>query len=81
VRKSLQAGRDINPIAEEIVALHDDVADVHPDAEPHLLTGRPISILLFYSLLHFDSTLHGIHSAGEIGDETVARRVEDPTAM
>jgi ISXO2-like transposase domain len=25
--------------------------------------------------------LHGIHGAGEISDETVARRVEDPTAM
>jgi hypothetical protein len=25
--------------------------------------------------------LHGIHGAGEIGDEAVARRVEDPTAM
>jgi hypothetical protein len=25
--------------------------------------------------------LNGIHSAGEIGDEAIARRVEDPTAM
>jgi hypothetical protein len=54
---------------------------VDADPEPHLLTGRPISILLFYSLLHFDSTLHGIHGAGEIGHETVASRVEDPTTM
>jgi hypothetical protein len=25
--------------------------------------------------------LHGIHGTGEIGDEAVASRVEDPTAM
>jgi hypothetical protein len=31
--------------------------------------------------LNRDSRLHGIHGTGEIGDETVTRRVEDPTAM
>jgi hypothetical protein len=28
-----------------------------------------------------DCTLNGIHRAGEISDETVARRVEDPASM
>jgi hypothetical protein len=32
-------------------------------------------------LLNFDCAFHGVHSAGEIGDETVARGVEDPTPM
>ena len=81
LRKSLQPGRDIDGIAEEIVALNHDVADVDADPKSHLLTGRSIRILLGYGVLNFDSTLHGVHSAGEIGDEAVARRVEDPTAM
>jgi hypothetical protein len=38
-------------------------------------------ILLGYSVLHRDSTLHGIHSAGEIGKNAVTSRVEDPTSM
>src|SRR5258708_23978655 len=54
---------------------------MYADAEPHLLGGRSIRILLSDRLLNLDGTLHGIHGAGEIGDETVARRVEDPTAM
>ena len=81
LRKSFQPGRDIDGIAEEIVALHDDVADVDADPKPHLLTDRSIRILLGYGVLHRDGTLHGIDGAGEIGDEAIASRVEDPTAM
>jgi hypothetical protein len=51
------------------------------DPKPHLLIGRSISVLASYGLLHFDSTLHGIHGAGEIGKNAIARGVEDPTAM
>jgi hypothetical protein len=47
----------------------------------HLLKGRSIPILLAYGVLNFDCAFHGIHSAGEIGKNAVARRVEDPTAM
>ena len=71
----------IDGIAEEIVALHHGLADVDADAEPHLLTGRSICVLLGYGLLHFDSALHDIHGAREIGNETVTSRVENPTAM
>ena len=79
--KSFQAGRDIDGIADEVVALNYDVGDVDADPKPHLLTGRSISILLVYGFLHCDSTLHSIHGAGEVSDEAVARGVEDPTAM
>jgi hypothetical protein len=68
LRQSLQAGRDIDGIAEEVVALNDYVTDMHPDAEPHLFADRSISILFRYGVLYLDSTLHGIHGAGEIGD-------------
>jgi hypothetical protein len=54
---------------------------VDADAEPHRLTGRPIRILLGDGVLHRDSALHGIYDTGEIGDEAITRRVEDPTAM
>jgi len=44
LRKSLQTGRDIDGVAEEIVALNDDVTDVDADPKPHLLGDRSISI-------------------------------------
>jgi len=54
---------------------------VDADSKPHLLTGRAIRILLGYGVLHRDRTLHGIDSAGEIGDEAIARCVEDPASV
>jgi hypothetical protein len=59
--KSFQPRRDIDGISEQIVALNNYVADMDSDTKPHLLTGRAISILLRYSALHGDSTLHRIH--------------------
>src|SRR6266446_10902903 len=67
LRESLQSGRDIHGVAEEIVALNDDVADVDADPKPHLLADRSISILLRYSVLYRDSALHGINGAGKVG--------------
>src|SRR6185369_6904659 len=81
LRKSLQPSGDIYGIPEEIVALHDDVADVDADAEPHLLARGPFCILFGYGLLNFDGALNGIHGTGEVGQDAVARRVEDSTPM
>jgi hypothetical protein len=81
LRESFQSGSDIDSIAEEIFALNHDIADVEPDAEPHLLTDRSIRVFLVYGFLHRDSTLHGVHRTGEVSDEAVTRRVEDPTPM
>jgi hypothetical protein len=75
----LQPSRDVNAVAEEVVALNYDVADVDADAEPHLLADRSISILFRNGILSFDGTLHGIDRAGEVSDEAIASRVEDPT--
>jgi hypothetical protein len=51
------------------------------NTEPHLLIGGSIRVLLAYGVLYGDSTLNGIHGAGEIGNETVARCVEDPASV
>src|SRR5262249_55051747 len=79
--KGLQSGRDIDGIPDKVVALQDDVADVDADAEPHLLIGRSIAIFLGDGVLNLDGTLHRIDGAGEVGNETVTRRAEDPTTM
>src|SRR6266446_10423853 len=80
LRKSLQAGRDIHGVAEEIVALNDDIADMYPDAEPHLFADRLIRVLFRYGVLNLDGTLHGIDGAGEVSDEAITSRAKDPTA-
>jgi len=59
----LQSGCDIDCIAQSFVALHHDVADVDANPKPHLPTGRSIRILLCYSVVHYDRTLHAVHGA------------------
>jgi len=49
-----------------------------PDTESHLPIRGSIGILLGDGVLYSDSTLHCIHGAGEVGQDAVARRVEDP---
>jgi len=79
--KSLQPGRNIHCISEQVFSLHYDIADVDPDAKPHLLMGRSTRVRFGNGILHVDSTLHGVHGAGEIGDKAIASRVEDPASM
>src|SRR5262249_50293386 len=81
LRKSLQPGRDINGVAEQVVALNYDVADMDADPKSHRLISRSIGVLLGYRVLNFDAALHGINGAGKVGDEAIARGGEDPTAM
>src|SRR6516164_3589815 len=81
LRESLQSSRDVNGVAEEVVSLHYDVADMDADPKPHLLIGRSINVLLGNGPLHRHSTLHGIHSTGEIGKDAITSRGEDPTAI
>jgi hypothetical protein len=68
-------------IAEEVVALHDDVADMDANAEPHCLAFGPAGIFLTDRLLDRNRALNGIDRAGEIGNDTIARGIEDPSAM
>src|SRR5262249_4016907 len=79
--KSLQPSRDVDPIAEQIVALHDDVADVDADPKPHLLARRSVRILLGDGLLNLDGTFNGVDRTGEVRDEAIARGGEDPAPM
>jgi hypothetical protein len=54
---------------------------VDADAETHLHTGRSIGILFGYGVLNLHGALHGVHGTGEISDEAIARRVEDPASV
>jgi hypothetical protein len=66
LRKTFQPSRDIDRIAEQIVALHHDVADVNANAESHLLIGEAIGVLFGYGVLYFNSTLHCVHGTREV---------------
>jgi hypothetical protein len=75
--KRLQPGRDVDPVAEQIDAIDDDVADMHANAQLHRLVEGTARVLRGDRGLDRDRALDGIDHAGEVGDDTVARGVKD----
>jgi len=58
--------------AGDLVLQLENVVECSVEAvSPDMRAGRSVD----------DGTLHSIHGTGEVGDEAVARRVEDPTAI
>jgi hypothetical protein len=69
-----EACSDVDPVAKQIIALHNDVTDMQADAEAHLL---------FFGerFLHCDRASDGVYRAHKVGDDTIAGAAEDASAM
>src|SRR5215469_17088667 len=79
--KGLQPRRDVHPIAEDILALSNDISEVDPDAEldpPPLRSGR---IALSHSPLHLDPAADRIHHTGEFREHSIAGSLDDAPAV
>ena len=78
---TLKACREIDPVAEDILALDQDVAEVDADAPFHpAFAGNP-GITLCHQLLKRDRALHGADHRGELDQHAIAGRLNDPPAM
>ena len=77
----LQAGGDVDPLAEEVVAVDHNIADMHADAEAHRLVASTAGIFRCDSSLRRDRAREGINGAGEIGDNAIAGGVKNPAAV
>ena len=64
-----------------VAVLLDDVAEIDTDPEIQPLIRAHICIAPSHSLLHLDGTAHRIDDAGELGQQPVTRRLDDPPAM
>src|SRR4030095_10597737 len=65
LRQGLQAARDVDPVAEDVVAVDDDVADVDPHAKLETQIGRDAGIAFGHSALHIDGAADRFDDAGE----------------
>jgi hypothetical protein len=79
--EGFQSGGDVDAVAEQIVAVDHDIANMDADAVLHRLVGRTTGILGSNRPLHRHGALHGIDRAGEVGDDAVAGGVEDAAPM
>src|SRR5215831_9854484 len=76
---ALQTRSDIDTVAEDVIALCEDVADMETDAEfdPPL---RPIGGSR-HAALHRDGAADRIERAGKLDQQAVARDMDDAAAM
>jgi hypothetical protein len=78
---ALQPSSNVDAIAEDVVVVDDDVADMDADAELDHLILRHGGILLGHTALDFNRAAHGINGAGKLNQHTVTGRLDDAAAM
>jgi hypothetical protein len=81
VGQSFQARRYVHAVAEEIVALHHDIADVDPNAELHAQGLGSTGLTRGQVPLDLHGTTHGFHGAGKLGDHAIASTAEHPASV
>ncbi len=79
---TLQARRDVDAVAMDVVAFDDHVAQINADAEDDPLVVGLIGGAFRHAFLDFDSALDGFDDARELDQQSVARGLDDaaPTA-
>src|SRR6266851_8229520 len=79
--QAFETGGDVDAVAEYVVVLDDDVADVDADAEVDAAFCRYWGIAFGHCPLHLDRTSERIDDAGELDQEAVAGRLDDAAMM
>jgi hypothetical protein len=77
----LQSGRNVHPIAIEVSAIDDHVAEIDPNAELNSFLRRNFGIALPHALLDLDRAADCIHDARKLDENAIARRFHDTTAV
>jgi hypothetical protein len=77
----LQSSGDIHSISKQVAVPHHYIADVYPDPKSQGGFLKEILVRLRKCMLYVYGTLNGIHGAGELGQNTIASGVGDPSSM
>ncbi len=81
LRQGLQAGSDIDAVAQQVAVLDHDVAQIDANTEQHLPIGRQLFVAGAQRLLNFQRGAHRFDRAGEFGQDAIARRIGDAAAV
>src|SRR5262245_13471552 len=77
----LQAGSDVDPVTEYVVAVDNDVAEVDADAEGDALVLRHLRALGCNVRLYFDGTTYCIDHTRKFQQQPVSSGLDDATAL
>ena len=78
---ALQPRGHVHAVAENVVALDDDVADIDADAELDAAAFGHVGVALAHLALDFSGTGDRIHHARELDQHAVAGQLDDAAAM
>jgi len=81
LRDCFEARRHVDAIAEDVVPIDDDVADIYADTKFDPLLLRHFGIAFDHPVLNVDGTAHGIDDTPELHQHAVAGCLHDPSAM
>jgi hypothetical protein len=77
----LQAGRDIDAVAEDVVTVNDDVTEIDPDPEPDLAVLGHTGFAIDHRPLQLGGTAHRVDDAREFHQHPVVGRLYDAAGM
>ena len=77
----LKSGRDVDAIAENVIALDQDVAEVDPDPEQHPAINEHPFVPLVHHRLHGHRAFDRIDHRGKLKEHTVPCGLDDATAV
>jgi hypothetical protein len=72
LRQGFEAGRDVDPVAIDVGAVDDDVADVQPDAKFDAAFRRYSDVAIGHLALDIDGAAHRVDDTGELDEDAVA---------
>jgi hypothetical protein len=81
VRDPFETSRDVDAVAEDVVVIDDDVADMHADAKFNSLAFRHIDVAVFHAALNLDGAAYRVDGAGKFHQHPIAGGSDDAAAM
>jgi hypothetical protein len=79
--QGLEPRGDVDPVAEDVAALVDDVADVDADPEADALRLGDVLLALGHAALDRDRADDRVNGARELAEDAVAHQLDDTPAM
>jgi hypothetical protein len=81
VSEPLKAGRDVDPVAVDVVALDDHIAKIDADAKFDALVFRHVLVALGHAALNRHGAFDRVHDAGELDQRAVAHQFDDAPSI
>ena len=78
---SVSLRSEVDTVAEDVVVVENDVAEIDADAEMDASLGSHAGVARGHLALHLDRTTNRVDHARKLAEQTIARRVDDATTV